>query len=74
MMLHQVTQQKYWKMPSNRPESHFAKRVNNCEGCWYHSQQDHDGSLRLSNQMNWKDITALPLILFPAMILKDARQ
>jgi hypothetical protein len=26
--------QQYWKMPSNIPESCFAKRVNTREGCW----------------------------------------
>ena len=34
-----------------KPESHFVKRVNTHEGCWYHSWQDHDPSLLISNQM-----------------------
>jgi len=38
-------------MPRNKPESRFVQRVNSREGCWYHSRQDHDPSLTLSNQM-----------------------
>jgi hypothetical protein len=64
--------QRYWKMHGNKPESCFAKRVNTREGCWYHSRQDLDPSLTLSNHMKWRDVTPLPLILFPAMILEDA--
>jgi hypothetical protein len=61
-------------MHGNNAESCFVKRVNTHEGCWYHSQQDHNPNLTLSNQMKWLDVTNLPLILFPAMILEDARQ
>jgi hypothetical protein len=61
-------------MHVNKPESHFVKRVNTREGCWYRSRQDHYLSLMLSNQIKWRDITILPLILFAAMILEDAWQ
>jgi hypothetical protein len=61
-------------MHVNKPEYHFVKRVNNREGCWYSSRQDHELSLTLSNQIKWRDITNLPLILFAAMILEDAWQ
>jgi hypothetical protein len=64
--------QRYWN--GNTPESCFIKRVNTCEECWYHSQQDHDPSLILSNHMKWWDVTPLPLTLFVATILEDARQ
>ena len=37
----QCTLRKY-SMQGNKPESHFVQRVNSNEGCWYHSQQDHD--------------------------------
>jgi hypothetical protein len=60
MMLCQVTQQKYLKVPSNKPESCFVKRVNTRERCWYHSHQDQDPSFTLSNQMKWRDVTPLP--------------
>ena len=36
-------------------------RVNSREGCWYHSQQDHDPSLMLSNQIKWQDVTLPPV-------------
>jgi hypothetical protein len=60
MMLCWIIQQKYLKMPGNKPESYFVKRVNTPEGCWHHSQQDHNPSLTLSNQMKWRDVTPLP--------------
>jgi hypothetical protein len=47
-------------MPSNKPESRFVKRVNTHKGCWYHSQQDHNPSLSLSNQMKWQDVNSSP--------------
>jgi hypothetical protein len=52
--------QQYWKMPSNIPESCFAKRVNTRKGCWYHNRQDQDPSLTLSNIMKWQDVTPSP--------------
>ena len=51
---------RYWKMPSNKPASHFVKWVNICEECWYHSQQDHDPSLTPSNQITWQVIIHPP--------------
>ena len=32
------------KMPSKKTGSHFTKRVNMHEGCWYHRCYDHDPS------------------------------
>ena len=49
-----------WRPSSKKPESHFDKRVNTHEGCWYHSWQDHDPSLILSNQIKWQDVTPSP--------------
>jgi hypothetical protein len=46
---------------SKKPESRFVQRVNTHEGCWYHSWQDHDPSLMLSNQIKWQDFIP-PLI------------
>jgi hypothetical protein len=54
----------YWKMHSNKPESRLVKRVNTHEGCWYHSRQDYNPSLMLSNHMKCRDVTPLALILF----------
>ena len=51
-------------MPSNKPESGFAKRVNSREGCWYHSRQDRNPSLTLRNQIKWQDRT-LPSVSVP---------
>jgi hypothetical protein len=61
-------------MHGNKPESHFVKRVNTHEGCWYCCRQDHKLSLMLSNHIKWRDITNLPLILFAAIKLEDAWQ
>jgi hypothetical protein len=62
------------KMPCNQPKSRFAQRVNRREGCWYHSQQDHDPSLTLSNQIKCQDVTLPLLCLLPTMIVEDAPQ
>ena len=29
------SQQRYLKMPCDKPESRFVQRVNSCKGCWY---------------------------------------
>jgi hypothetical protein len=63
-----------WRPSSNKPESCFVKRVNTHEGCWYHSWQDHDPSLMMSNQIKWQDVTSPPLILFPTTIMKALKQ
>jgi hypothetical protein len=47
-------------MHGNNAESCFVKRMNTHEGCWYHSQQDHNPSLTLSNHMKWQDVTPRP--------------
>jgi hypothetical protein len=57
--------QEYWKMSSNKPESCFVKRVNTHKGCWYHSWQDNNPSLTLSNQMKWQDVTPPLWFSFP---------
>jgi hypothetical protein len=46
------------KMPHNKPKSCFVQRVNSRKGCWYHSQQDHNPSLMLSNQIKWQETAA----------------
>ena len=51
--------QQYWKMSSNKLESCFVKRVNTHKGCWYHSWQDHNPGLMMSNQINDK-VSPLP--------------
>jgi hypothetical protein len=56
---------RYWNMSRNKPEPHFDKRVNTHEGCWYHSGQDHDLSLRLRNLMKWQDVTPPSWFSFP---------
>jgi len=64
----QGTLQKYSMMPCNKPEYRFVQRVNShegCwyshEGCWYNSQQDHNPSFMLSNQIKWQDVPLPPL-------------
>jgi hypothetical protein len=47
-------------MHGNNAESCFVKRVNTHEGCWYHSQQDHNPSLMLSNHMKWREVAPSP--------------
>jgi hypothetical protein len=61
-------------MHGNTPETCFAKIVNTHKGCWYHSPQDHNPSLTLSNQMKWQDVTRSPPDSISAMILEDAWQ
>jgi hypothetical protein len=61
----QRTLQKYLKMPGDKPESHFVIRVNNREGCWYNSRQDHNPSFTLSNQIKWQDVTLPPCVCSP---------
>ena len=41
------------------------QRVNSRKGCWYHSRQDHDPSLTLSNQIKWQDFTLPPCVCSP---------
>jgi hypothetical protein len=47
-------------MSSNKLESRFVKRVNTHKGCWYHSWQDHDPGLMMSNQIKWQGVTSPP--------------
>ena len=66
--------QQHWKISSNKLKSRFVKWVNTHKGCWYHSWQDHNLSLMLSNQMKWQDVFSPCLILSPAIIMKDIQQ
>jgi hypothetical protein len=43
---------------SKKTGSRYVQRVNSHERCWYHSWQDHDPSLMLSNQIKWQDIVS----------------
>jgi hypothetical protein len=38
----------------------LAKESTPAKRCWYHSWQDHDPSLTLSNQMKWRDVIPPP--------------
>ena len=57
--------QQYSKLPHNKPESPLVQSINSRKGCWYHSQQDHDPSLTLSNPIKWQDITLPPCVCSP---------
>jgi hypothetical protein len=60
----------YLKIPFDKPESCFVQRVNSCKGCWFHSRQDHNPSLMLSNQIKWQYNTLPTCVCSPQQYSK----